>query len=278
MVPEVKKKIKVYAGIPSTGERVDAQMYWWRRMEKLYGDKIDFIFPEIYIGRIFHDCARNAYVEQFLESDADILFFLDSDVVPMESFFDLITVHGDKWDLAGAPYPVWMTQPGFDGPQLTFTVYKDPTGGNNLIPAPIPETGLDFVNGIATGCILIRRKVLEQVKKPYFEFKYNPETREMTEGEDLGFCRKVNELGYKFFIDYSMPCHHFKKLSLLDVSNFLENQKQMIIESSDRMIRQAAAKMQLERMNKQRQVIEKPSEQSSRIVAPPHKSRLILPK
>ncbi len=262
MVQEVKKT-RIYAGIPSTGERTDAQMYWWRRAEKKYGDKLEFIFSEIYIGRIFHDCARNAYVEQFLASEADIMFFLDSDVVPSENLFDLITIHGDKWSLAGAPYPVWMTQPGHEGPQLTFTVYKDPTGGSGLQPAPIPDQGLDFVNGIATGCIFIKREVLEKVSKPYFEFKYNPETREMTEGEDLGFCRKVNELGYKFFIDYSMPCHHMKKINLLDVSNYIESQKQMIIESCDRMIRQAAAKMQLERMNKPKLV--------------ENKSRLILP-
>lgn len=261
MVPEAKKKIKLYMGVPSNGDRVDAQNYYLRRMEKQYGDRIEFVYPEIFVGRIFHDFARNQYVEQFLESDCDILWFLDSDIVPAERTLDLITEHGDKWQLAGAPYPVWMSQPGFDGPQVTFTVYKESNGG--LAPAAIPNGGIEFVGGVATGCLFIKREVLLKMKKPYFEFKYHAETREICEGEDLGFCLKANALGYKFFIDYSMLCHHFKRISLLDVSNFLELQKQIVIDECDKMIRQIVAKKELQRLNKPR--------------VEPVKSRLILP-
>jgi hypothetical protein len=251
-------------GIPSTGDRVDAQNYYLRRMEKVYGDRIEFVYPEIYVGRIFHDNARNAYVQQFLASDCDLLWFLDSDIVPSERTLELVVTHYDKWDMAGAPYPVWMVQEGHDGPQVTYTVYKSgPNGG--LCPTMIPESGIDFVEGIATGCVFIKRHVFEKMEKPYFEFKYDPITREIAEGEDLGFCIKANTLGYKFFIDYSMLCHHFKKISLLDVSNFLEYQKQLVIDNCDRVIRQVVAKKQLEKMNRREQVIEQP------------KSRLILP-
>lgn len=260
------KKTKIYMGIPSMGDRVDAQNYFLRRMEQTYGDKIEFVYPEIFVARLFHDCARNAYVEQFLATDCDILWFLDSDVVPPERFLEIITEHGAKWKLAGAPYPVWMSQPGYEGPQITYTVYREleEDGKKVLVPTAIPEMGTDFVEGIATGCLLIRREVLEKMEAPYFEFKYDPKTRMMTEGEDLGFCRKVNALGYKFFIDFSMLCHHFKKVSLLDVSNFIELQKNLIIDQCDRMIRQVVAKKQLEKLNKPK-VIE------------PVKSKLILP-
>lgn len=258
------KKIRVYMGICSTGDRVDAQNYYLRRMEKQFRDKIEFVYPEIYVGRIFHDNARNAYVKQFLDSGCDVLWFLDSDIVPSERLLELLTIHYDKWKLAGAPYPVWMSQAGYDGPQITYTVYKTSSDGKGLSPASIPEQGLDFVEGIATGCIFIKREVIEKLKEPYFEFKYHPTTREITEGEDLGFCMKVKELGYKFFIDYSMVCHHFKKVSLLDVSNYVEFQKQMVLDMSDRAYRQSIAKMKLKEMTK------KPVEQP--------KSRLILPK
>lgn len=257
------KKTKIYMGIPSNGDRIDAQNYFLRRMEKQYEDTIEFVYPEIYVGRMFHDFARNSYVEQFLASDCDILWFIDADIVPSERVLELVTVHGDKWDLAGAPYPVWMKQPGFDTQQITYCVYKDIAGNGVLYPAAVPESGVEFVDGIATGCIFIRRAVLEKMQKPYFEFKYNPETREMTEGEDLGFCRKVNALGYKFLIDYSMLAHHFKRVSLLDVSNCIELQKQMVIEECDKTIRQILAKKELQKLNKPR--------------VEPIKSRLILP-
>lgn len=251
------KKVKVYMGICSTGDRVDAQCYFLRRMEKQYGDRIEFVYPEIYVGRIFHDFARNAYVENFLKSDCDILWFLDADIVPSERVLDLITLHGDKWDLAGAPYPVWMKQNGYDGPQITYCVYGRPDNTKGMVPAPIPESGTGFVDGIATGCIFIRRRVLEAMQKPYFRFSYDEETREMKEGEDLYFCKQASDLGYKFFIDYSMVCHHFKKVSLLDVSNFLEYQKGLVIDTCDREIRQIIAKKKLADISKKQEQAKK---------------------
>ncbi len=106
--------------------------------------------------------------------------------------------------------------------------------------------------------------MIEKLKEPYFEFKYDPITREIVEGEDLGFCLKVGALGYKFFIDYSMVCHHFKKISLLDLSNYVEMQKQAVLDTSDRVYRQSIAKMKLKELSKPK--------------IQPTKSRLILPK
>lgn len=251
--------------IPSTGDRHDSQNYFLRRMEKQYGDVIEFIYPEIYVGRIFHDHARNSYVKQFLASDCDLLWFLDSDIVPSERVLELVTKHYDKWEVSGAPYPVWMSQAGYEGPQITYTVYKRTGEGPGMSPAPIPDQGIDFVDGIATGCIFIKRHVFEKLQEPYFEFKYDSKTREITEGEDLGFCVKVNTLGYKFFIDYSMICHHFKRVSLLDVSNYVEMKKQETLDISDRAYRQSIAKMKLREMSKPK-TVEKP------------KSLLYLPK
>lgn len=233
-------------------------------MEKKYGDRIEFVYPEIYVGRIFHDFARNAYVDQFLQSDCDILLFLDSDIVPPENLFDIVTIHGDKWELAGAPYPVWVSHKGYSGPQVAYTVYSD-LDNNQMTYAAIPQQGIDFVAGIATGCLFIRRSILEKMEKPYFEFKYDPETRNMTEGEDLGFCLKMQKAGKRFFIDYSLVCHHFKQISLLDVQNFIEHEKNQIIETCDREIRKLVAKEQLKKLNTPK-----------RIELP--KSNLILPK
>lgn len=235
--------IKIYMGIPSTGERSDAQIYSLRKMQERYKDKVTFIYPEIFVGRIFHDYARNAYVEQFLKSDADVLWFLDSDVAPPSDLLDAYIENYDKWDCAGAPYPVFMTPAGWDTPQVVFTVYKRNDTG--MYTASVPSEGLDYVDGVATGCIFIKRKVLEQLSKPYFEFKYNPETRELVEGEDLGFCKKVSDLGYKFFIDYSKVCKHYKKVCLLDVNNYAIQYSNNAILAYDRGLRQSLVKRKL---------------------------------
>lgn len=230
-----KKKIKVYMGIPSTGERTDGQCYRLRDIEKKYADEVEFVYPEICTFRLFHDFARNAIVEEFLKTDCDVLWFLDSDVVPPVSIMDLVVYPAKEWKLAGATYPVWMTLNQELGPQAVLTCYKKING--KLAKSEVPTSGIGFVDGLATGCLFIKREVFERLSKPYFEFKYDETTREMSEGEDLGFCRKMSDLGYQFYTDFSLVCKHYKRVDLLDVNNYAMAYTKQKINEYDAMVR-----------------------------------------
>lgn len=213
--------IKVYVSVPTTGTVVDGQEYIRRRLAEKYKDKIELVYPEKCTRRIFHDFARSEQVKEFLKTDCEILWFLDSDITPPDHILDLVTEHGDKWQVAGAPYPVWMTPAKADLPQVVLTVYQKNPETGNLAAADVPRSGgTAFVDGLATGCLFIKRKVLEDMPVPHFEFTYDAETRNIREGEDLGFCRKLNSKGIQFFTDYSMVCKHEKKVCLLDVNNY----------------------------------------------------------
>lgn len=229
------KKIKLYVGIPTVGTVVDFQSYMLRDLEKQYGEHIEFVYPTACAQRIFHDFARNAIVEDFLKTDCDILWFLDSDVVPPVHVLDLITKHKD-WQVAGAAYPIFMKPKGEDHRQVVFTAYKG-SNGTGLSPTRIPDEGVEYVDGLATGCMFIKRGVFDLLKKPYFEFKFNPETREPIEGEDLGFCLKLKALGIKFLTDYSMVCKHQKTVCLLDVNNYAMSYAKKAIEAYDAQVR-----------------------------------------
>lgn len=200
------------------GTRSDAQGYFLREIEKKYADKIELVYPKDCVHRMFHDFARNEAVKDFLASDCDILWFLDSDVVPPTDVLDLVTKYGQHWELAGAPYPVFMSVEGYPGQQVVFTVYTRDEGG--LHASKLPNSGTAFVDGLATGCLFIKREVFSELQEPYFEFKYNEKSRQMVEGEDLGFCMKVNALGHKFFVDYALVCKHYKTVDLLSVNNY----------------------------------------------------------
>lgn len=230
-----KPRTKVFVAIPTMGTVADAIPYLLRKMEKEYADSIEFIYPEHCVQRRFHDFARNKLVDEFLASKADVLWFLDSDVVPPASLLDLVTVHGDKWEIAGAPYPVFIKIDGYEGPQVVICVYQKDAKG--LHAAKIPYSGTDFVDGLATGCLFIKREVFKDLKKPYFEFKYDSEDMQIKEGEDLGFCLKVNSLGYKFFVDYGLVCRHYKTIDLLDANNYAVNYAQTAVQSYDAQIR-----------------------------------------
>lgn len=231
------KKTKIFVAIPTVGTISDLHPYVFRDIERDYGDKVELVFPKELINRKFHDFARNALVEEFLKTECDILWFLDSDVVPPPTVLDIVTKYEHQWDLAGAPYGVFITPKGYKNPQVVMCVYKQ--GHEGLHAAKVPTSGVEFVDGLATGCLFIKREVLTKLQKPYFEFKFNPESKEMTEGEDLGFCRKVNELGYKFFVDYSQACKHYKTMCVLDVNNYAADYAQQALNSYKEEIKQA---------------------------------------
>lgn len=217
-------KTKIYLGILSTGDRTDGQVYRLNELRERYADEIEMVFPDDCVHYFGHDFARNMYVEKFLDSDCDVLWFLDSDVVPPQHIFDLITLHGDKWQAAGAPYPLWL--PAQDGDMaVSLTAYNgvfknDDGSPKSLKMAPVPNQGTEFVDGLATGCLFIKREVFKQLSEPYFQFKRDPKTMAVVEGEDLGFALKLSALGIKFFVDYSMVCRHFKRVDLLEVNNY----------------------------------------------------------
>lgn len=237
----MSKRTKIFLGIPSRGTRSDVQMYVLRDLEKKYAEQIELVYPEKCTYRMFHDFARNEVVEEFLRSDCDILWFLDADVAPPPHVLDLVTEHGEHWDLAGAPYPVFMTPEGYQGPQVVMCVYNE--GEKGLHASAVPQSGVAMVDGLATGCLFIKREVFSKLEKPYFEFKYAAENRCITEGEDLGFCRKINALGYKFLTDFSMVCKHYKEIDLLEANNYAIDYANQAVKQYDSAIREKVLTM-----------------------------------
>lgn len=262
-------------GIPSTGERSDAQCYFLREVTERYKDKVELVYPKQCVFRSFHDFARNAYVEEFLESDCDVLWFLDSDICPPKHVLDLVALHWNKWEAAGACYPIFMVPPGGSEPSILFTAYKGVIEGQGIGLTSVPKSGQEFVDGLATGCLFLKRELFAKLEKPYFEFKFNEETRQMKEGEDLGFCLKVNKLGVKFFTDYSMVCKHYKRVCLLDINNYAIDMSNAKVLEYDAEIRPKVEKF----MNT---IAEQQQQQKKEQKLPPglnrSKSGLILPK
>lgn len=255
--------------IPTVGTVVDAQQYALRRITERHKDAIEFIYPKTCINRIFHDYARNALVEEFLATDADICWFLDSDISPPDHVLDAVIKNYDEWNVAGAPYPVFMSQPGEDQKQVVFTVYRG-ADGIGLCPSKIPYSGIDYVDGVATGCIFVKRHVFEAIPKPWFSFKYDETDRKLVGGEDIDFCHKVSKLGYKFLVDFSAVCSHFKTINLLEANNYAITYTNKAVQAysdmtKDQVLRLAARIRELEAKLKEKAESEKP------------KSRLILP-
>jgi len=85
--------------------------------------------------------------------------------------------------------------------------YKTITGENMY--------GLTEVDAIGTGCIMIARRVLEDVKAPFMNVYDENGIRKA--GLDLEFCKKAKSKGYKVWAHLDHICSHWTDVDLRQV-------------------------------------------------------------
>jgi hypothetical protein len=130
--------------------------------------------------------SRNILVERFLEQkQLEWLLFLDSDMVPPIDVVPRLLAHGV--DVVGAlcfarQAPFW---PAF-----------------RALTPESPGLGLQVVQWVGTGCLLVSRRALEAVPAPQFE---HPEPGV---GEDVLFCEKLSRRGFRIHVDMSTEVGH----------------------------------------------------------------------
>lgn len=152
--------------------------------------------------------ARNAIVEGALQSGCDYLLFLDDDhVIDWEgvqgpscrygfvrSFLDHFE-RDEKLGIVGALYfhrgnqcrPVLM-QEGKDG--AYYWIRDDEI-----------KNGLQEVGVQGGGCMMLRMKMFDRIKSPWFEPEFDL-------GTDIQICKKAREAGYKVACDTSVQIGH----------------------------------------------------------------------
>lgn len=157
---------------------------------------------------------RNQIVKHFLKGDWDVLFMIDDDTVPVKNPFELLKY--DK-DVIGAIYP------GRDDRGIHFHVYK--------FGKDYPKTltfhqyldheikGLSQVDALGTGCMFIKRRVLEAIKAP-FEDLFDGDGCLVT-NDDLHFSHKCRQSGFKIWTHSDYMCSHYKTIDLLQMAHLL---------------------------------------------------------
>jgi hypothetical protein len=161
--------------------------------------------------------ARNIIAHQFLKSDCDNLMFIDADMTfAADDIIRLMCWNQDKAIVAGAyearkegkVYIVSLDGGhGVNGPQGKVTM---------------DEAGLVRAYRVATGFMMIQRRVFEVLRDAhpewehkdtnteermyaYFDFKCTPEGYI---GEDFLFCDRAREAGFSAWIDPTIKLGH----------------------------------------------------------------------
>lgn len=159
--------------------------------------------------------ARNASVEQFLDTPGEWMMFIDSDMVFERDALDRLfkTASADKYPILGG---LCYGLDAVDGPfPVVYKLTETPDGPMTYRPTTLPrETGLMQVDATGTAFLLMHRSVLEKMRERGFSKAYpwfqETELSGHPVGEDIAFCLRARTLGYPIFVDLDTRIGHHK--------------------------------------------------------------------
>ena len=136
----------------------------------------------------------------------DKIFLIDSDISWTPDQF-LKLYYSDK-DIISGLYMTTTGQP---------TVY--PKDKEYFEANGISENNETIdVTGFGLGFVCVKSGVFESLERPWFQFMYTdknaPNPNIFMIGEDISWCMRVSELGYKLYSDLSVKVQHCKKILL----------------------------------------------------------------
>ena len=146
--------------------------------------------------------SRNDIATQALQMDADYVFWLDSDMVfPPDTLIRMMnTLRKNDLDILTGLYfrrvppytPVLFDKLSIDGDVCDFSEFDS-------IPKDLFEVG-----GCGFGCVLMKTDVFFDVQSKFGNM-FAPVANN---GEDIAFCCRAKECGYKIYCDPSIICGH----------------------------------------------------------------------
>lgn len=150
-------------------------------------------------------------IQHILENGFQYWINIDADNPPLKNVFDLVEL--DK-DVICCPTPVWCPTAKCNRPYY-FTGYMKKEYGYTEYSNP---EGLQEVDAIGSGCMVISRRVLEHqsMKSCFTRFTY--ENGVVFKGADISFSERAKGCGFKLYTHYGYICDHYKELSLLNVA------------------------------------------------------------
>ncbi len=170
--------------------------------------------------------ARNQVVDQFLDSDSDFLFWIDTD---MGFEADVVDRLLEVADVDEAPIVGGLcfaqketTQDGYGGyrckPRVTLLDWiEHPEGGNRMTGrAWYAPNMVTEVASTGSACILIHRRVFEAIREEHGATWYNRILGDdkLPLGEDISFCVRASALGFPILVHTGVRTTHYKNIWL----------------------------------------------------------------
>lgn len=199
-MPTQKKKIQLC--IPNTGTIHTMTVASMINMVREAGE-CDIIFD--FVSNCLVHEARDSQVKNAIKNGVDYLMFLDSDMMPAANTLKSMLDH-DK-DIISAM--CFKRTPPFQPCFYTIArLEKNEDGSLNtrmesaLAPEHWETRGVLEVEAVGMACVLIKTSVFQKVADDNWFF---PLPRV---GEDITFCMKARNAGFKIYVDLGQNCHH----------------------------------------------------------------------
>lgn len=152
-----------------------------------------------------YDVMRNAACSDALSAGFQWVLFLDDDVIPPGDVFSRLLRHGQ--DVVSGLY--YRRQE----PICPVAMKLDDKGQAQWVTNWSPPDSLLEVDLVGAGCLLIHRRVLEAMPRPWFEWEIGKSEPAIPRGrgamsEDFTFCMNAKRAGFKIHLDTSIRCEH----------------------------------------------------------------------
>lgn len=179
-----------------------------------YNLKIDFPTYKPFENNLHH-C-----VENFIKGDFDYWLSIDSDNPPINNPLELIEL--DK-DIIGLPTPIWHFTDKKGERPIYWNAYKYIKERDRYTEWSNKQ-GLQKVDAIGTGCLIISRRVFQnqEMRKAPFQRTFH-ENGIMKKGNDIAFCERARKQGFEIWANYDYPCMHFSEIELNQINNAINN-------------------------------------------------------
>jgi len=148
-----------------------------------------------------------------LDEDFDFWLNIDHDQCPLANPLDLVEF--DK-DVLGLPTPILELGGGGKYP-FRWNVFNC-RGDTGMVSHDAPF-GLQQVDIVGSGALLIARRVIEAVEAPFSRRWKKDGTQNI--GGDISFCLKAADAGFKVWAHYDYPSQHHKTVEMAALSSWV---------------------------------------------------------
>jgi hypothetical protein len=169
------------------------------------------------------DNNRHHIFNDFLAGGEDYLLMIDSDNPPTDNPLDLVAL---DMDVVGCPTPVWHFTGNKPGERPIYeNAYKYIPEEDAYTEWP-DKIGLQKVDAVGTGCILVAKRVLEHpgMRKGANQRTLHPDGT-VNKGGDIMFCETAKKCGFEIYAHYNYRCLHFKEVELHEVARAFAQMK-----------------------------------------------------